>query len=242
MWTRAPGGSDLSCRAIAPTHTFQRLVTVLAAIAVASCSGAPRSAHKFKPVPDKITSVTLAGPLCDAEICRCTDGGDNPGLPDDPGVKRYQFKLGPTDNELWVTVDGAIMYKTVERASECFIVDLRAGKHEVSLRARSETGFAARMTVNEIGKKGLYQTFEFGCGGPDPCTFDYLKSFKASLARYKRQVHDPCGSTKIRAPNWLTAESPDRIHPGDLQLDLTLQVYDFAPRHESGHPECKDRY
>lgn len=210
--------------------------------ALTSCSGAASSAGEFKPIPDKLTSATLAGPLCKAQICSCVGDGSDPGLPEAADVKRYQFKLGPTDNELWVMVDDMVMYKTVERASECFIVDLGVGKHEVVLRAKSETGFGARLTINEIGKHGPYQTFDFQCGAPGSCTFDQLDSFKASLTKYKRQIHDPCGSTKIRAPNWLTAASPDRIHPGDMQLKLVMQIYDFSPGHPSGHPECKDRF
>lgn len=249
MWTRALAGRDLRGRlsklaallAALPLGSVPALAAALL-LCAGSCAGAQKRPAEFKPVPDKMTSATLAGPLCDAEICKCIDGGANPGLPDQEGVKRYQFKVGPSDNELWVTVDDTVMYKTVERATECFIIDLRTGKHEVSLRAKSETGFGARLTISEISAQGPYNTFDFQCGSPGACSFDQLASFKASLVRYKRQIHDPCGSTKIRAPNWLTGESPDRIHPGDLQLDLILQVYDFTPEHPSGHPQCRDRY
>lgn len=245
MWTRAFASRNLRGRPSksAPPHVATVTLAFALSLGAGSCAGAKKRPASLEPVPVKLTTATLVGPLCEAEVCQCIDGGANPGLPDQDGVKRYQFKLGPTDNELWVTVDDMVMYKTNERATECFIVDLRADeKHEVSLRAKSANGFGARLTINEIGAEGPYSTFMFQCGSPGPCTLDQLASFKASLARYKRQLHDPCGSTKVRAPHWLTGEAPDRVHPDELQLDFILHVYKFPLRYPSGHPECRDRY
>ena len=209
---------------------------------VMACSGANKAVNDFKPLPERFTRATLVGPLCDGQMCTCLRPGDNPGMPASDQVKRYQFKVGPAQNELWVMVDDMVLYKTVERATECFMLDLSHGDHRVTVRAQGENGFSAALEIREVGQKGLYDTFDFTCGSPDACSFDHLAAFKKSLARYRRGIHDPCGATKIRALEWLTGASLDRIHPGDLQLDFIMKVYDFAPKHESGHPECKDRY
>jgi hypothetical protein len=135
-----------------------------------------------------------------------------------------------------------VLYKGAERATECFYVDLREGDYPLGLRARGETGLAARVSVSELSKLGGYRTFEFGCGGPGLCTFQQLRSFKASLAKYKRHVHDPCGSTKIKGVAWRTSTMPDRAHPSDLFLELVLDVYHFEPRAPSGDPSCANRF
>lgn len=229
-------------------HEYQPVsaVGVGCALAVLSvlgaCSVAAGPSSQFKPLPDKFTRATLVGPLCDGALCTCVTPGADAGLPDRPNLKRYQLRLGPAPNELWVMIDGMVLYKSVERATDCFIIDLHAGKHDVVLRASGEQGLAAGLTVNEIGPKGTYNTLDFHCGGPGTCSFDQLQVFKASLAKYRRGVHDPCGSTRIRTLEWLTGKSPDRVHPGELQLQFVLDVYDFPPRHESGHPDCKDRF
>lgn len=224
------------------TAASDLLLALLSALLLAgsACSGGARSGG-FVPLPDRLTRATVVGPLCDGEACKCLEPGDDPGQPD-PGAKRYQFTLGPTANEMWVMVDDMVLYKGVERATDCFLVDLRHGEHRVVVRAAGASGFAAGLTVNELGAKGPYATFEFACGGPDPCAFDHIDEFKQGLARYPRGVHDPCGSTRIRAIEWLTGKSEDRVHPSELQLSLTLDAYDFTPEQPSGDPSCKDRF
>lgn len=206
-----------------------------------ACAG-PSKSSDFKPLPERLTRATVVGPLCDGNLCRCIEPGSDPGLPEREDVKRYQFLLGPTANEMWVEVGDMVLYKGVERATDCFIIDLTTTKHPVVVRASGEHGFAVGLSIREIGKHSMYETFDFQCGGPDPCTFDAVDEFKSSLARYKRGVHDPCGSTRIRGLEWLTGGSTDRVHPGDLQLSLVLDSYDFTPEHPSGDPACKDRY
>jgi hypothetical protein len=219
---------------------------LLAAIslALAACAGATESLPDLAPPPAPLTRATLAGPLCAGERCRCKQPGDDAGAPASTNIKRYEIRVGPMDNEAWVMVDDMVLYKTNERATECFYVDLYAGDHTVALRARREPFIEARLSISELAPGGpwWYSTFEFGCGGPGACDFEQLESFRESLDRYTRGIHDPCGSTKIRGIRWQSGRAPDRRHPTDLRLDLTLQVHQFVPERPSGHPECKDNY
>lgn len=226
------------------SHALTRLA-LLAAMCIpllAGCGASTRQTREFGELPPRVTTATLAGPLCEGQQCRCREPGRDPGVAQQPGTKRYELRLGPVENELWLKVNSMVFYKSRERATECFYIDLPAGKHPVSLRGKGEYGFAARLSISEIGKLGLYDTFEFGCGGPGMCSFDQLEEWKSSLARYKRGAHDPCGSTKIRNIDWHTGKPPDNVHPSELELDLVLHVYEFVPERASGDSSCADKY
>lgn len=220
-------------------------VIVLLAAGVA-CGGAQPGPTKSKvpPPPPRMTRATLVGPLCDTDHCRCRSDGGDPGLPEEEGLKRYEVVVGPTDNELWVTLDDMTFYKDREQATRCFYVDLRPGEHPVTVRASAgdEPAFAARMSISEGGEGGWYDTFDFGCGGPGVCSFDMLDDWKEGLSRYPRNIHDPCGSTKIVGLTWDTSTAPDRMHPSELLVSLALKIYEFPPEHPPGHPECKNNY
>src|SRR5690606_24104204 len=126
-------------RATRPFHVSSAAPGTVVAIALivavsgvaGACGGAGPPA--LRPVPAPITRATLVGPLCAGEDvkCRCREPGEDIGAPD-PGLKRYEIRLGPTGDELWATLDDMVFYKGKERAEECFYVDLRPGKHPVS--------------------------------------------------------------------------------------------------------------
>ncbi|MEM9489928.1 MAG: hypothetical protein AAGC55_12340 [Myxococcota bacterium] len=207
-----------------------------------ACSGASGEGRDFSPIPEPITTATLSGPRCQDGACTCRTLDLSAGLPDEPDRKRFEFIVGPADNELWVMVGDMVLYKSYERAKDCFYIDLPPGKHPVKLRAKGSQGFAARLTVLEMGKLGEYDTLEFICGGPGLCEVQTLKNWQASLATYKRNAHDPCGSTKIRDLRWNSGPAPNRVHPLELELDFVLDVYRFEPKRPSGHPACKDKF
>lgn len=215
-------------------------VAILTLTLLWACGPGTKQRH-FRALPGRTTVATLAGPLCDGAVCKCREPGDDPGSPD-PGHKRYEIEVGPIDNELWVLLDEMVLYKTVERSTACFYVDLTPGKHAITVRGKGKNGFAARLRVAELGAKGAYDTFDFQCGGPDHCQLSTLESWHAGLAKYKRNVHDPCGSTKVRDIDWQSGKSPDLIHPTELELYLVLDVYDFVPEHGPGDPACADKY
>jgi hypothetical protein len=188
--------------------------------------------------PESRTTATLRGPLCKDQVCTCRSDDAAPGVPD-KGLKRFELKLGPSDNELWATVDDMVLYKSREHAEDCFYVDLGAGDHKVSLRARGDNGFGAKVTISELGAAGpwWYDTFEFSCGAPGMCDQETLAAWKKAIAGFA-QKHDPCGSTKIKGITWQTGTMPDNIHPNDIRVELTMQVYEFAPQYGPGDEHC----
>lgn len=214
---------------------------------LATCGGS--GAAGMTPLPPRVTRATLAGPLCEAEEvhCKCrepaTDGTpdvDQAGQPE-PGFKRYEIRLGPTEDELWATLGDMVFYKTRERGEECFYVDLRPGKHAVTLRAKAAQGFAARMTIAEQGALGWYDTFTFDCSTPNRCAMADLRDWGEAVQAREGEIHDPCGSTKVRDVRWQTGRVPDRLHPDELQLDLVLDIYRFTPKHGPGDAACARR-
>lgn len=212
---------------------------IAALLLAAACSGS-QSAPRIPEPPAPETRATLAGPLCESDGCRCKSAtGDDAGTPAE-GVKRYEVVLGPSENQLWATVDDMVLYKSRERATECFYVDLRPGKHAVTLRAHEEDHFGARLKIAEQGKASLwwYDTFDFYCGAPGLCSLEGLDSWKADAARFEQGKHDPCGSTLIRGVTWQTGTVPDLLHPSELLLELTLDVYEFVPEQPPGHESC----
>lgn len=196
-------------------------------------------------LPPRVTRATLAGPLCQGTDCRCRTDAADAGAPANASVKRYEVVLGPSDDELWASIGGMVLYKSRERARECFYLDLPSpGEHAVTLRAHGDAGYGARMTIRErkADAAAWYSTFEFVCGAPGACNKQQLREFRASLDQYKRGIHDPCGSTKIQGLEWDTGRMPDIRVPNDLYLQLVLKVYEFAPENPPGHASCKDNY
>jgi hypothetical protein len=118
------------------------------------------------------------------------------------------------------------------------------------MRAHGPDGFGAQLHIGELGAVGegdaarptRYDTFDFECGGPGPCDLELLDDYKASLAKFPRGLHDPCGSTKALGTRWETSNAPDLITPSDLVLRLTLEVYHFRPKAPHGDASCANNF
>ncbi len=208
-----------------------------------ACSG---TAHQISigPPPPKQTSGPLVGGLCSGEKCTCRpanaagDGGA--GLPEGPNRKRYEIHIGPSPHELWVSFAGTVLYKSAEHPDECFYVDLSTGEHAIELRASNPDGVSAAFTIKELGTKtkSWYDTFTFSCGSPGVCSFSEMDGMKDEQKLVKRNLRDPCGSTKVKSISWDHGKAPDQEHPSDLLVRLTLDVYKFAPFRPTGDPAC----
>lgn len=218
------------------------------ALVVLGCSTpARRSTVQIGPTPAPATIATLAGPLCDGQRCTCrdpeapADGGA--GAPTD-ATKRFEVRVGPSEHELWVTVDDMVLFKSNARAEECFYIDLGAGDHQVALRASHKGGVSAALAIREYAPEhgSWYDTYRFSCGSPGQCSLDEMADYRASLEKYKRGIHDPCGSVKIKQLAWDTGVPPDAVHPDDVALGFTMDLYDFAPKHPHGDPACAQRF
>jgi hypothetical protein len=229
-------------------------VRFLSCALLAACSGGggEKPGHttdsiSMDPLPERVTTATLSGPLCEGDKCTCRDldkpedGGA--GYPDRPGQKRFELHVGPAENELWVKVDDMVLYKSDQKSEDCFYVDLGPGPHKVQLRASRDGGLSASLDVHELGatSKSWYDTFHFACGSPGVCSTDELDEWKGELAKYTRSLWDGCGSTKIKQVAWDAGRAPDQQHPKELQLDFVLDVYQFQPDLPHGDPQCRDK-
>lgn len=211
------------------------------AVVVAACAGGT-TAPPLPPLPDRATRATLSGPLCASESCSCKAADDAPGRAD-PGAKRFEVRLGPAEHELWATIDGMVLFKGRERATDCFYVDLRPGVHQVAIRGAHDGGVGFRAAISEGGgdaaRAWWYDTFAFACGSPGPCDRSALRDLEAEVAG-KRGKLDPCGSTKVKKIRWHSGQLLHGGLPDDLQVSLELQVYDFAPGHPPGAAACTE--
>jgi hypothetical protein len=210
--------------------TYGPVLLALAALVV-GCAGTPDA---MPPVGERLTTGTLRGPLCKSQFCECKTTATAAGKPNPP-LKRFELRAGPADNELWISIAGNELYKSKERATDCFYVDLPPGKHHVTLRAQGEAAVGANLDISELGVKGpwWYRTFSFECGS-NVCDVPQLQDWRREVARLGTK-HDPCGSTKILGVAYQTGRLPDGLHPVDLFVELDLEVYDFVP----DQPSCR---
>lgn len=206
-----------------------------------ACGG---TAHQISidPPPAKETHAVLAGGLCQDNHCTCRgetgDGGV--GVPDTEARKRYEIRLGSA-YDLWLTINKTtVLYKSPERAEACFYVDLPTGAQQVELRASNPDGVSAALQIHELGTKtkSWYDTFSFACGVPGVCSFDELDAIKAQYAGAKRSLRDPCGTTKVKGISWDHGKAPDQLHPSELVVRLTLDIYKFAAWKQHGDATC----
>ncbi len=210
-------------------------------LAAASCSG---GAHELAidPTPPRMTQGTLSGPLCDGAHCKCRElnaaGDGGAGVPDD-AKKRFELRL-QSAQELWVKVGSDTLYKSPEQAESCFYVDLAPGDNTVVLRASNKDGVSAALAIHELGAKTKtwYETVTFNCGAPGVCSMDELAAFKQNVEGHAHRVMDLCGSVKLKGLEWATTKGPDQEHPGELQLQLVLDVYKRVPTQAHGDPSC----
>ena len=186
------------------------------------------------PPPARSTDGVLAGPRCSGTECRCRDLGapedGGVGVPSDATHKRFEVRL-TSPQEIWAQIGTNHLYKSAERADACYYVDLAPGIAPVELRASNKDGAAAAWSIRELGTKtkSFYDTFLFSCGVPGVCSFDELDRNKAEIQAMHRNLHDLCGSTKIRDLTWDQSKAPDGQHPTDVLVRLKLDLYKFAP-------------
>ena len=222
-----------------------RKLGMLVFLAVAACNGSPKGVKQvvISPPPDSVSRGTFAGPLCSGDACRCKDSDAAAGDPEG-NVKRFEVRIGPSEHELWVTLDDMVLYKGTARAEECYYVDLTPGEHQMGLRASHSGGISARVVIHEYAAatKSWYDTFDFMCGAPGVCAHSELDEQKSQYALFKRGIHDPCGSVKIKQIGWDTGVAPDQLHPDDLQAAWVLDIYDFAPKKPHGDASCAEKF
>ena len=236
-------GSDVVPQAGGVRPAPRSIPTLGWLLAIAACGG---TAHQLAigPPPPKETHAVLAGGLCADNRCSCRgeDGDGGVGVPETANKKRFEIRLGPTPYELWLSINKTtVLYKNLERAEECFYVDLPTGAQQLELRASNPEGVSVAFQIHELGTRtrSWYDTFAFSCGAPGPCSFDELEASKAQYASTaKRSMFDRCGTTKVKGIAWDHGKAPDQEHPSELVVRLTLDIYKFAAWKPSGDPTC----
>lgn len=213
-----------------------------AVLALAACGGGGTPRVEIGALPERVTNGQLAGPLCTPTGCTCRTGDEDAGFPD-PGKKRYEIKVGPSPQEAWVTMPGRTLYKSSQVPTACFYVDIAPGEHPVQLRASDPNGVVGVLEVKELGTrtKSWYDTFSFSCGYGGTCSLDQLDDIKDSYRAVKRNLHDKCGSTKIKQIAIENGKSPDRSHPNELVVAFTLDIYKFDPWKAHGDDTCGEK-
>jgi hypothetical protein len=194
------------------------------------------------PPPPKETHAVLAGGLCEDNHCTCRgeDGDGGVGVPETKDKKRYEIRLGSA-YDLWVTINKTtVFYKSPERAEACFYIDLPTGTQQVELRASNPDGVSASLQIHELGTrtKSWYDTFSFACGVPGVCSFEELDAHKAQYAGARHQLFDRCGTTKVKGISWDHGKAPDQLHPSELVVRLTLDIYKAAAWKVHGDDTC----
>jgi hypothetical protein len=213
---------------------------LLLLVALAACGGG-RQQIKIGSPPEKRTQGTLAGTTCDGTACKCRSGEGDGGVGVPEGDrKRFEVVL-ESAQDLWVSLgDGTVLYKSPERAKECFYVDLSPGDRPIEVRASNPNGVSLAFEFHELGTQTLswYDTFAFRCGHPGVCSFEDLDSTRDQLNQVTKNLHDKCGSTKVKSVLWDHGKAPDGTHPSELLIRFTLDIYKFPPKLPHGDPNC----
>jgi hypothetical protein len=86
-----------------------------------------------------------------------------------------------------------------------------------------------------------YPSFEIACGGGGAsCAEESLQTWVDSVDRVAHGIFAPCGSVRIDEVRWQTgARERGAAAPPSLTFEFTLNVYNFAPKHPPGSPECE---
>ena len=191
---------------------------------------------------------------CEGGACTCRDPESSEDqeerAPIADGQKRFEFRLGPTVDALWLEIDGrGQLYKGSESAGGvCVYVDLPAGQ-KTRIRYHVEAQEPTRGTeldarVAEYGPRvgAWYDTFRFRCGGGGvPCDTQLLDEWLKAMHGLVRGIRDPCGSTKLEEPRW-AAPPTDMPHPAQVTVELLLGVHRFPTHEPPGSTECGKRH
>ncbi|RMH43258.1 MAG: hypothetical protein D6689_05800 [Deltaproteobacteria bacterium] len=220
----------------------RRLPVALAALSLHCGSPQRPPADPPPPAPAPVTRATLAGPTCEGgQRCACRDDDAPADEPRPPApYKRFEIRVGPVPNAVWVTVDDRVLYKSAERPLECFTVDLLPGVHPVRVQAEDDAGVAIAIRIREQSGGGpwWYDTFAFDCGRGGLCDLDGLRAEQRRIAAVPRGIHAPCGSVKVQRFQWRTGRLPDALHPDRIAVDFALNVYRFATERPPGDAAC----
>ena len=217
---------------------------------VSACAGSNRPPPTPRPKDlGAETHATVAGHRCDASThCTCrTEGAEDQAeqTPPEGDLRRFEVRVSSSTGQVWVTVDKTqTLYKSGERAEDCYYIDLEPGGHTFSLYAKAEepmAGVGAGLHVSEYEPSpspSWYDAFVFQCGVPGACDRDVLGEWKKDVQGDRRSLRDYCGATHVTDLKWEVGRAPDALHPEDLLLDFTLGISPHRPTKPPRDPSC----
>lgn len=212
----------------------------------AGCATVPRNGR----APLQEGPLVAAGARCQGATCACREVdafgatvGEDPTVSAEgavaTGQKRYELRTGRGSDKVDITVEGrGTLHKPSEPITPaCGYIDLPPGDHRVHVHIEggpSEGGASPKVLFYEHGErtKSWYATFGITCGETGPCTDGDLRERMAALGS-AHGLFDRCGSTKVRDLHWDAHKGADE-RVTSMDLDFTLQVYDFATRFARG--------
>jgi hypothetical protein len=191
---------------------------------------------------------------CKGQRCVCREAGSADDAaeqtPPPAGQKRYELRIGPTADLVWIEVAGRGVYfkETETGGGACAYVDLPIGQkahlvYHVESQERTR-GTALDLRISEHNPKlgAWYDTATIECGGGGaPCDRALLGGWLDRMHGLPRGLQDACGSTKLLEPRWSTPET-DLPHPPTITVELDLEVFKFEPRSPPGAPDCGKRH
>ncbi len=222
------------------------------ALLVAGCGGSPSKGPAAAANP---TSLQVAGARCQGSSCACRRVDDTNRTMEAPdadegaiaaGQKRFEIRAGRGTNPLELTIAGrgTLAKSTESPQPSCAYIDLPPGKHVVHMRATAsnpDAGQEPAFFISEYSpdKKSWYDTFLFRCGGGDGvCTQGHMQQWIDKVRAQPRGIFDPCGSVRVQGIKWSGQRSVGTTL-SEVEVDLTLEIYKFAPRFVHGAPTCK---
>ncbi len=177
--------------------------------------------------------------------CRALDGAvEKESVP--AGMKRFELRIARGVDAVTILVDGrrALARGAVDQPAEaCAYLDLAPGKHALQWHEEAKTAEIGIQPVLSIAEYGAaanawYHTVEISCTTPEGCLKDDMHAAFEKLHAVPRGLHDPCGSTRVLQLAWHAEHSPS-VKLEDAVVDLTLDVYKFAPTHPPGSADCR---
>jgi hypothetical protein len=214
----------------------------LASLAWLAACASPRPAGERAP---QSRSMALAGPRCSGERCTCRALDDpQPEIDIAAGRKRFELRASQPRDAIEVAIEGRGSWTALpQEGASCAYVDLEPGRHRLRLQVRAAQpggGIFPALDISEYGERNLdwYQSFRFRCGQPDPCDRDQMRQVLERAHATPRGIFDLCGSVRIENLAWRAARSPEAVLD-DLEVELVLHVYGFAPRFRHGASSCK---
>ncbi len=205
------------------------------------------------------TALATAGARCSNGGCTCRrvddygrsqEGAADEGAPA-AGSKRFEIRTGRGLDPVSITVEelGTLQKSTLSPQPACGYIDLAPGKHKVRLHATAtnpEAGMEPAIFISEYaeGMQSWYDTFAMRCGGDanGVCSEGHMRQWQDAAQATPRGLFDPCGSTRIEGIHWDGQRAPNTVGNAQLaglDVELTLEVYKFAPRFPHGAPTCK---